>query len=79
MTGIKIIKLIDQLPEGSFRNFLLSRKKQVKVIEEISKNCFTVDSYQNEHSISDLINELKNHFQIPENLIIYFNLISIFA
>jgi len=68
---IKMIRLIEHLPENSIRDFCLSRKKQVKIIEKISENCFTVGTYQNIQPIPNyLIYELHN-LRIFQNAVVY--------
>ncbi|XP_066584839.1 uncharacterized protein [Prorops nasuta] len=44
--SIKMQRLVDQLPDGEIRNFCLNKKKQVKIIEEICINCYTVGTYK---------------------------------
>lgn len=68
---IKMIRLMDPLPEGPIRDFCLSRKKQVKIIEQIFENTFTVGTYQNVQPIpNELINGLHN-LGIFQNIVIY--------
>lgn len=74
---IKMVRLIDEVPEGPIRDFCVHRKKQVKIIEKVSESSFSVGTYQHMPLIpNDLINVLRN-IQIPENVIIhkYFRLL----
>lgn len=42
---ISMTRKLDSLPEGEVRNFCLRKKKQVKLIEQISEQCYSVGAY----------------------------------
>lgn len=52
---IKMIRLIEELPEGKVRNFCISRKKQVKIIESVSNKTYSVGTYKKLQEIPQTI------------------------
>lgn len=41
-----MIRLIEKLPEGKVRDFCMSRKKQVKIIENVYNRAYSVGTYK---------------------------------
>lgn len=43
---IKMIKLVEALPDGDIRDFCLRKKKQVRIIEQLYAHCYSVGTYK---------------------------------
>lgn len=66
---IKMIRLIEELPEGKIRHFCLLRKKQVKIIETVRQHCYSVGTYKKLHEVPEMImNALRRFGMVIENL-----------
>lgn len=62
---IKMIRLIDNMPRGLIRTFCLSKKRQVKIIEQVFQNCYSVGSYKQLERLPNIVIEAMRNFRIP--------------
>lgn len=62
---IKMTRLIEDVPRGSIRTFCLSKKRQVKIIEEVFQNCYSVGSYKKLQRLPNIIEAMYNS-RIPD-------------
>lgn len=64
---IKMVRYIDDLPEGYVRDFCLKSKRQVKIIEEISEHTYSVGTYRTLLDIPEHIRQALLHFGLEVN------------
>lgn len=55
MQLIKMVRFIHDLPEGKIRDFCSARKNQVKIIEEVIVDTFSVGTYKYLPEVPDII------------------------
>nr|XP_012234439.1 PREDICTED: uncharacterized protein LOC105679152 [Linepithema humile] len=65
---IKMIRLIDEMPIGPVHKFCLSKKRQVKIIEQIFPNCYSVGAYKKLQRLPNIITTAMCNSRIPETV-----------
>lgn len=69
---IKMVRLVEALPDGDLREFCLQKKKQIKIIEQVHEHAYSVRVYKHILVIPDLIsNAMLNSGFIINNVLIY--------
>lgn len=63
-----MIRLIEEMPRGPVYTFCLSKKRQVKIIEEIFPHCYSVGAYKNLRMLPNIIIIAMYNARIPENV-----------
>lgn len=66
---IKMSRHIERLPEGKVRDFCLRKKNQVKIIELVQENTYSVGTYKYLPDISEIIDEALRNCNIDSNLV----------
>lgn len=65
---IKMSRLINEMPRGSVHTFCLSKKRQVKIIEQIFPSCYSVGTYKNSRRLPNIIITAMHNSRIPETV-----------